>query len=200
LQTEDPQDPYSEHHQAPESPEQLTLPDLPSMPSRPGPVEDVQQAPMPEPQEVVPEAEVPKTQEAQHTWTEDDWSSPESQELEQEFDLPELEEPEHHEQNEWVQTEQKPEPHPSDDEYAEEPTPYLQHQEVIDEIYVDAEEFYNAMQDIKAMKREVRTRGTQMKKLDEVGDLAEVETDNVLKSIDKLQEDLIKIDTTLFEG
>ncbi len=68
-----------------------------------------------------------------------------------------------------------------------------------DEKYVEAHAFYDLLQDIKLIKKEIRERDADMRAWEEIDDKLDKKSGGILGNIDTLQEDLIKIDTTLFE-
>lgn len=86
-------------------------------------------------------------------------------------------------------------PYPEDTDAA-----YLPEEQEETEHYVDAHEFYEVLLDIKAMKKRLREQDMDMRSWEEVDDRLENKTASVLGNIDTIQENLIKIDTTLFEG
>lgn len=94
-----------------------------------------------------------------------------------------------------------PEVAPVHEEFVMEDAEYLpEEKDVEQEYFVEAHAFYGALQDIKAAKKSLRDQDADMRAWEEIDLELEKKTANVLGEIDTLQEDLIKIDTTLFEG
>lgn len=68
-----------------------------------------------------------------------------------------------------------------------------------EDYYVDSHEFYEVLQDIKAVKKTVKTNDSTMKDIETGIDTAEAKAESLIGAVDDIQEKLIAIDTGLFE-
>jgi len=91
----------------------------------------------------------------------------------------------------------------TEDELPELEADYLPEDEAIEEEnteqFVESHQFYETLQDIKALKRGVKDADQIMKSWSEIDKSAEDESEKFIENIDTLQEEMIKIDSTLFE-
>jgi len=91
---------------------------------------------------------------------------------------------------------------PSDD-LPELEAEYLPEEEAIEEEekeqFVESHHFYETLQDIKALKRGLKDADSIMKEWSELDDKVEEEAEKFIETIDTLQEEMIKIDSALFE-